>query len=1087
MSIDALYRSSGRLVAVSGLCMLAACTTRPLPPTPLATYTFESLPPKAERSLRIAVLQGTTVLLRVRQEHAEVRIDYQLPGSSQATTVASPLRREGDEVVILEPVTSGEAKIRIVTSASSPARGSTNVTVEMLRRSSATDRRLADAYRSLSRAAVLSAEGDGSSWGSQAALLQHAAGRFASVQMPRERGLALLTLGYLHLASTSDWRAAIAALDDASITFAASGEWALHAQAEVLAGSVLGELAMTFAPSHPRHARLLASAERRITRGMQTHQRLERAFDRAIAANYLGVLHYYASRPARADEYYGLARAEFARLQERPSEAIVLQNLALLTSERGEYRRSDEAYTALLRRMDASEQPHEYADALQNSAIARLQLGDIDEALRRNERCRQILSRLGDTSGEARALHGMGLALAHAGDHDRSLPLLEAALERRRTLGNKRQLLASLRSVGAARREEGEYEAAVRLHTEGLSLVGSASEEVAVRIDLAADLERMGLAREALIAIQAAPASELPPTHPRRAVAAMTTGYLQVVTSDDTPAGLRTLQTAVDALEGLHSQPHLANALSKLAEAQLLTGDLESAAATAQRALSAARIARLGVASAALRARIAALERSALETRVEALMRSSELAMRKQRHSQSQLQAEAALLTVENARALLLDDLRLEHLQRRWSIEHDRAHASQLLSEQISGKVFRAQQLLERSELPLQEYRQLQQEISLMQAQLDLSLPASASTAAETNSVVASSDGKFSASLPAHSAAIAYFIGERSSWAWLVSPETVSAVRLAPRSSITDAAERLRRSLQAVSSEPTASWHADARSLSSLILWPLRLSTTAAHLRIVPDDTLYDVPFGLLSGSEPSGQLIDTAEIVLAGTLDGSATRVPQGERSNRMLVVADPIFTTLPPLSGTRAEAEAIGSIVDRGDLTLLRGHGATAAGVMELDLSRFAFIHFATHARIDVRDARQSGLALSGVAENGSAVESWIRVPDVLSMKLRADTVVLSGCDTARGEAIAGQGVISLGQSFMAAGSRSVIASQWPLADASAPALMHELYRQLWNAQRPSAALRAAQLKVRASTRWQHPFYWAGLAVYSNERLDH
>ncbi len=83
MSIDALYRSSGRLVAVSGLCMLAACTTRPLPPTPLATYTFESLPPKAERSLRIAVLQGTTVLLRVRQEHAEVRIDYQLPGSSQ--------------------------------------------------------------------------------------------------------------------------------------------------------------------------------------------------------------------------------------------------------------------------------------------------------------------------------------------------------------------------------------------------------------------------------------------------------------------------------------------------------------------------------------------------------------------------------------------------------------------------------------------------------------------------------------------------------------------------------------------------------------------------------------------------------------------------------------------------------------------------------------------------------------------------------------------------------------------------------------------------------------------------------------------
>ena len=167
----------------------------------------------------------------------------------------------------------------------------------------------------------------------------------------------------------------------------------------------------------------------------------------------------------------------------------------------------------------------------------------------------------------------------------------------------------------------------------------------------------------------------------------------------------------------------------------------------------------------------------------------------------------------------------------------------------------------------------------------------------------------------------------------------------------------------------------------------------------------------------------------------------------------------------------------------------GAEASrGRLAGDLKRYSVLHLAAHGYFDRKFPQRTGIALSfGEGEDG-----FVTIGDVLELDLDAKFVVLSACDTARGEVKAGEGVESIARAFMYAGARGVVASLWQVSDWAAAETMEGFYRgALKRGLPPSQALREAKLALRRSKGARgvaglaggggaradpgHPFFWA------------
>lgn len=100
---------------------------------------------------------------------------------------------------------------------------------------------------------------------------------------------------------------------------------------------------------------------------------------------------------------------------------------------------------------------------------------------------------------------------------------------------------------------------------------------------------------------------------------------------------------------------------------------------------------------------------------------------------------------------------------------------------------------------------------------------------------------------------------------------------------------------------------------------------------------------------------------------------------------------------------------------------------------------------------------------------------------MRLRADLVTLSACETGLGQELRGEGIVGLTRAFFYAGTPSVLVSLWKVDDASTAELMTDFYEHLRKTgeRDKAAALRQAQLKLINANRYAHPYYWASFIL--------
>lgn len=229
-----------------------------------------------------------------------------------------------------------------------------------------------------------------------------------------------------------------------------------------------------------------------------------------------------------------------------------------------------------------------------------------------------------------------------------------------------------------------------------------------------------------------------------------------------------------------------------------------------------------------------------------------------------------------------------------------------------------------------------------------------------------------------------------------------------------------------------------------------------------------------------------------APSLTGAAADGPRGAPADADAVrgdgvLADPAkLRALPALPGSRAELEALAGLYPRGLVRL--GAAATETAVRTTDagaLSRARFVVFSTHGLMAGSSLTEPGLVLTPPAEASEADDGYLTASEAASLRLGADLVVLSACNTAAPDGRPGaEGLSGLARAFFFAGARGLLVSHWAVSDRATTALVTGTFRALEEADSgdPAArarALRTAVLAVRAEPRWRHPAYWAAFTL--------
>ncbi len=387
--------------------------------------------------------------------------------------------------------------------------------------------------------------------------------------------------------------------------------------------------------------------------------------------------------------------------------------------------------------------------------------------------------------------------------------------------------------------------------------------------------------------------------------------------------------------------------------------------------------------------------------------------------------------------------------------------------------------------------------------------------------------------LDADTVLLQYAFGEKGAYLWAVSATQLDSFTLASQTEIKMTAQRF---YQALAQRPTglqATLTAEAAKLSQLLLTPLasRLNHEWHNKRlvIVAPEALQYIPFGVLpaptvtSRRAQTATLLEQHEIV---TLPSSSSlalmRTELAKRSpalQTVAVIADPVFATndarvkakplakaspasndsntlsmtralrsitsderagLQRLLFSREEAESIAAIAPANSIFKALDFAASRTTVLSNKLADYRIVHFATHGLLDSADPELSGLALSLVDEGGQAQNGYLRLNEIYNMKLNADLVVLSACQTGLGKEVKGEGLIGLTRGFMYAGAPRVVASLWQVNDAATAELMKRFYRGMLKEKlRPAAALRQAQLELMKKPAWKSPYYWGAFVL--------
>ena len=268
-----------------------------------------------------------------------------------------------------------------------------------------------------------------------------------------------------------------------------------------------------------------------------------------------------------------------------------------------------------------------------------------------------------------------------------------------------------------------------------------------------------------------------------------------------------------------------------------------------------------------------------------------------------------------------------------------------------------------------------------------------------------------------------------------------------------------------------------AHELYVLMFAPVEADIKTKKLVIVPHDVLHKVPFTCLTDGNKA--LLDkyNLSIAPASSLIEFIVKKRKAD-TGKFLAFANPA-TDKKKLPFAESEVQAIESLFPNKDVF----NGADATKTRATALSGdFNVIHFACHGEFNDMQPLQSGLLLAKWGED----DGVLRVPDVFGLNLqKANLVTLSACETALSKVRGGEDWAGMSRGFIYAGTPTILATLWSVDDKSTAILMKNFYTNwLQKGMTKPAALRQAQLDIKAMPEYSHPYYWAPFVMIGDWR---
>ena len=368
--------------------------------------------------------------------------------------------------------------------------------------------------------------------------------------------------------------------------------------------------------------------------------------------------------------------------------------------------------------------------------------------------------------------------------------------------------------------------------------------------------------------------------------------------------------------------------------------------------------------------------------------------------------------------------------------------------------------------------------------------------------------------LDSSSALLEYFLGGSHSYMFLITKQDIHFYELPSREIIEASVTPLLKSLT-VPTKGIFIGELAAGRIADEILFPIRDCgrSDINNLIIIPDGILYYLPFESLKfrsdrDSSRKTYMIERAKISYAPSSSSLLFLVEKSgnrDAEKGILAFGHPVYNQMSrnskksnktssnilrelyvsqgfnfgPLPYSKREVLSIGKYFPRDKKDIFLRHDAKEEVIKNVDLNKYQVIHFACHGFLDEKSPLRSSLVLS--LDEDREEDGFLQVREIYNLRMNADLVVLSACQTGKGTIERAEGILGLPRIFFYAGAKSVITALWPIGDKSTAFFMKRFYKHLSDGADKSRALQNAKVDM-VNSKYSHPFYWAAFILHGD-----
>lgn len=837
----------------------------------------------------------------------------------------------------------------------------------------------------------------------------------------------------------------------------------------------------------------------------------------ALALNNLGLAYAALGQKQVALEHYRSALALRQQIGDQQGQAGTLNNLGLVYVDLGEIEKALNYYNQALPIMKKLGNQYAEATILNNIGLLYSNIGEKEKALEYYSQALPIAKAVNARNAQVNTLNNLGILYSSLGEKRKAINYLNQALVLEKEIGDQRGESTTLNNIGAIYSQLGDQERSLEIYAEALFLarkISSQSNEARALENIGVTYRRLNHPEEAIENYSLAlPLWRITKERSGEATTLINLGEIYAEIGNEQKADQFFSQAKAVAKE-INNRELLFQSLALEAKSLLHFNHLNAAHKSLKESLSMVEALRVDAPNSDLRTSFFATAQEYYQLDIDVLM-----ALHKD-HPNAGFAAEALELNERQRARRLLDLLAESRTNIRQGVASELLEKEASLRQRLKGKQLKLQNLSDSdAKVGVQkEIGDLLQQFDALIAEIRNASPNYATLTQPQPLKLA----QIQQQLDANTVLLEFSLGKEQGYLWAVTKKSLKSYSL-PKISKVEAATRAFLGLVHSPTSPPLELQKAGQALSTLLLGHVVNQLGNKRLVIVADGLLQQVPFAALP-SKNAEVLLDRHEIVSLPSTTTLAT-LRQVFRNRPMApklaaIFADPVFDpkdvrvtgspvlkktelaltrsafqrssedlglsgSLPRLQATRREADLIAGLAP-GEMTRKYvDFSANLAAATEDDLSQFRMVHFATHGLIDPIHPEFSGLVLSLIDEKGQPQDGYLRLEDIYNLKLSAEVVVLSACESALGREVQGEGLIGLTRGFMYAGTPRVVASLWNVDDLSTAALMGSFYKGMLKDNLPTAAaLRQAQLKLKRELRWQSPYYWAAFGLQGEWR---